>query len=437
MSRITKILSGLKKRRADASPGEPAVRAGQAPKNRAKKALIGGVVLGLVCMAGWLWWSRQKIAAPASVAQTPAKPISVPQAISPPIGATSGEEVSQVITASQPVAEAIHEAAPKEDAPDETAPKKIAHPLPSPLPSPLPHEAPLSNSLPQAGERTNVKSNLQFWGEEGKGSLRELHIKETKQETGNAVSSPEPGALPPSAVRAHATKSRRKHNKVASSPAPGKENMARDTESGGAPVPDGGVSKQVKPLSARQQADNEYRRANGLVEQGRTVDALAGYETALQLDAGHDAARQAMVVLLLETKRNADAERVLQDGLKYNIKNSGFAMLLARIQVERDALWSALLTLQKTLPYAERQADYQAFVAALLQRLNRHKEAVMHYQSAVQLSPNSGVWWMGLGISLQALQQNEEARAAFRHALESRTLNADLQAFVAQKLKEL
>ena len=171
------------------------------------------------------------------------------------------------------------------------------------------------------------------------------------------------------------------------------------------------------------------------MQQGRNDEALAGYESAVQLDAGHESARQALAVLLLQNKRYGDAERVLQEGLKLDIKNSVFAMLLARIQVDRDASWSALLVLQKTLPYAERQPDYQAFVAALLQRLNRHKESVTHYQIALQLSPNSGVWWMGLGISLRALQRDEEARVAFKHALESHTLNADLQTFVTQQLK--
>ena len=50
-----------------------------------------------------------------------------------------------------------------------------------PLPGPLPYEAPLSNSLPQAGERTNVKGNLQFLGEGDKDSLREFHVTGTLQ----------------------------------------------------------------------------------------------------------------------------------------------------------------------------------------------------------------------------------------------------------------
>ncbi len=42
---------------------------------------------------------------------------------------------------------------------------------------------------------------------------------------------------------------------------------------------------------------------------------------------------------------------------------------------------------------------------------------------------------MGLGISLQAEQRNEEARVAFMRAIESRTLSAELQAFVKQQIK--
>jgi len=187
----------------------------------------------------------------------------------------------------------------------------------------------------------------------------------------------------------------------------------------------------------QQQAENELHKAAELMRQGHVNEALAGYEAALQLDANLDTARQAMIGLLLENKRNSEAERVLREGLKSNPKRSDYAMLLARLMVERDASWSALLVMQKTLPYAERQADYQAFLAALLQRMNHHQEAVNHYKVAVQLAPSSGLWLMGMGISLQATQHNDEARDAYRHALESRSLSAEMQAFVAQRMKEL
>lgn len=192
----------------------------------------------------------------------------------------------------------------------------------------------------------------------------------------------------------------------------------------------------LKQVSPAQRADAEFRRGILLMQQGRISEAIASYEMALKLDAGLHAARQALVALLLEGKRGADAERVLQDGLKLRPEQTAFAMLLARLQVERGAAEQAMATLEKSLPYADEQADYQAFVAALLQRQDRHKEAVNHYQIALQLVPGNGVWLMGYGISLQALQRNEDARDAFRRALDSQTLGPDLQRFVQQKLNK-
>lgn len=197
------------------------------------------------------------------------------------------------------------------------------------------------------------------------------------------------------------------------------------------------VNKQLKTESPRQQAENEFRQAYALAQQGLLKEAAAGYERALKLDASHDMARQSLVAVLLDSKRNAEAEKVLHDTLVLNPKDTHYAMLLARLQVERNALTLALDTLKKTLPFAEQQADYQAFMAALLQQQNRHQEAITHYQVALQLSPNAGLWLMGLGISLQALKKNDEATDAFQRALNSHKLSPELEAFIGQRLKEL
>lgn len=202
-------------------------------------------------------------------------------------------------------------------------------------------------------------------------------------------------------------------------------------------LPDANLPGAVKQVSLRQQAEAEFHKATVYMQQGRSVEAQAGLEAALRMDAGLDAARHSLVSLLLESKRNTGAEQVLQEGLKIRPANSGYAMLLARLQVQRGDLDQAIATLVLTLPHAVQQADYQAFYAALLQRRARHKEAVEHYQVALKASPNSGVWLMGCGISLQALGKNDEAKEAFLRALTSKTLSAELQAFVQQKIKAL
>lgn len=209
----------------------------------------------------------------------------------------------------------------------------------------------------------------------------------------------------------------------------------RAPDARGAVQPSGGMP--LKRVSPEQRADAEFRQAVAAMQQGHIADAIAGYRAVLRLDAGHDEARQALAALLLESKQGAEAERVLQERLNARPGHTGFAMMLARLQVEHGALEAALATLEKSLPYADAQADYQAFFAALLQRRNRHKEAITHYQIALQLAPDNGVWLMGYGISLQAVQRTADASSAFRRALESGTLTPELQAFVQQKLKEL
>ncbi len=190
----------------------------------------------------------------------------------------------------------------------------------------------------------------------------------------------------------------------------------------------------IKQVSSAQLAEAEFNKAITAMQQGRVAEAIAGYETVLSLDPKHDTARQTLVALLLENRRHNDAERVLQDGVRHN--PAAFAMLLARVQIERNALIEAVLTLEKSLPYAEKQADYQAFLAALQQRQDRHADAIIHYQLALQQAPNNGIWLMGLGISLQAVQRPIEAKTAFQRALNSTGLTPELRTFIQQRLRE-
>lgn len=202
-------------------------------------------------------------------------------------------------------------------------------------------------------------------------------------------------------------------------------------------TPPASVSLPAKKISTVQQAEAAFHQAIATMQQGKIAEALAGFETVLSLNPAHEAARQTWVALLLENKRSAEAERVLQAGLLQNPQQVAFAMLLARLQVERGALSAGLNTLETVQLYANEQADYQAFFAALLQRQGRHEDAVSHYQRALQQFPSNGVWLMGMGISLQALLRPVDAKDAFQRALNSQTLSPELQGFVQQRINSL
>ncbi|MGJ7918703.1 tetratricopeptide repeat protein [Massilia sp. LXY-6] len=187
--------------------------------------------------------------------------------------------------------------------------------------------------------------------------------------------------------------------------------------------------------SASQRAEGEYRRALASLQDGRVTETVAALEQVLRLDPGHDAARQTLVGLLIEAKRGDEAIRHLQAGLALNVRQPALAMLLARMQIERGG--SGIETLTRTLPYAGSNADYHAFLAGALQRDQRYREASEQYHAALRAMPGNGVWWMGLGMSLQAEKRNAEAQEAFQRARASGTLSAELQAFVERRLQQL
>lgn len=202
----------------------------------------------------------------------------------------------------------------------------------------------------------------------------------------------------------------------------------------------GGSAKNQRALQGRQEsgaqrAEGEYRHALSALQDGRMTEAVAALEQALKLDPTHDAARQTLVGLLIEAKHSEEAIRHLQAGLALDPRQPALAMLLARLQIEGGG--NGVDTLLRTLPYAGNNADYHAFLAGALQRAQRHREAAEQYQAALRAAPGNGVWWMGLGMSLQAERRNAEALDAFQRARTSGTLSAELQAFVERWLQQL
>jgi MSHA biogenesis protein MshN len=199
-----------------------------------------------------------------------------------------------------------------------------------------------------------------------------------------------------------------------------------------AAAPAGGAITELTP---KQVAENTYRRALTSLQEGRVSNALADLDRALEIDPRNDAARQTYISLLLENKRTDDAIRQLRLALGIDPRQPGLAMVLARLQLEKGG--PALQTLMNTLPYAGNSADYQGFLAGVLQREQRHAEAAARYREALKLSPQSGVWWMGLGISLQAEQHLPEAREAYARARATPGLTPELNAFLDRKLEQL
>ena len=197
------------------------------------------------------------------------------------------------------------------------------------------------------------------------------------------------------------------------------------------------IEKKMRMSSPRERAENEYRRALGLVNQGRVQEGTAVLRGALSEDTGHAGARLALFGLLVEQQRLEEAQTLLEVTLARDPAQPQMASQLARLKLERGDVRGAAEALGKAAGAAADNPEYRALHAAVLQRLTLHKDAVTEYQAALRLAPQAGVWWMGLGISLEADGRGAEAREAYQRARASGVLSAELDRFVEQKLRQL
>ncbi|MDE2440330.1 MAG: tetratricopeptide repeat protein [Betaproteobacteria bacterium] len=203
-------------------------------------------------------------------------------------------------------------------------------------------------------------------------------------------------------------------------------------------APSGPVKIEKSPVAAtpRDRADAEFRKAESALVSGRSGEALDSMRAALKIDPSYVLVRQALLRQLLDMRRMDEAMMVLQEGVDLLPAQTGWAMSLARLQLEHGDLVAADRTLTHSQSYAEGNADYAGFQGHVKSRIGAHKQAVAHYQRAVRLAPNEGRWWLGLGLAQEADGRLPEARDALRRALAAGSLNADLSALAEQHLRQ-
>jgi len=187
--------------------------------------------------------------------------------------------------------------------------------------------------------------------------------------------------------------------------------------------------------SPADKAENEFRRGVDLLKRGRATEAEAAFRSALAADAKHRSARQAQVALRIERGDLAEASRLLNEALAVDPKQPDFAVALARIHVERGDLPGALAILDAAA--TDGYGDLHVLRGTVLQRMGSHQPAADAYRAALRANASTPQVWLGLGISLEALQKRPEAAQAFRNALVAGPVSPEVRTFAEQRIQAL
>ncbi len=200
------------------------------------------------------------------------------------------------------------------------------------------------------------------------------------------------------------------------------------------PSAPGNVDKRMLLLPAAQRAQSLFRQGLELAGTGHARAALDKLQEALKLDAGLLSARHGAATLWLELGQPAQAETLALQGLELAPQEPRLIYLLARILADRGDAAGAIARLDSSRAL---DADGFGLRAGLLSQQGNFQRALADYEQAVRQQPGNSLWWLGLGVALEAAGHAPQARQAYTRAQTIGIARHDLNLFVDQKLASL
>lgn len=211
-------------------------------------------------------------------------------------------------------------------------------------------------------------------------------------------------------------------------PAPGEETFNTDIQS---------VKKSQLQLSPKQEAELAYTKGYSLLKQNKVYSAESKLLLALEHNLNHIKAREMLVGLYLKTGRKVEAKDILIKGIVLLPSYTNFTKLYARLLLDNNEINQAVKTLLKNKPALSSDPNYYALLAASYQRQKNHNAAAKTYVDLLKIKPREGIWWVGMAISLEALNKKQDALNAYEKARQTGTLNTRISNYSSQRLKQL
>ncbi len=194
----------------------------------------------------------------------------------------------------------------------------------------------------------------------------------------------------------------------------------------------GSVHIEQVDMTPRQLATNAEQRAQKALDSNNLSEAISQYEDALRYMPSDEKVRQTLSALYYgkgETRKSAD---LLQRGIERNVNSQALRIALSKLLIKESQQQAALTPLLYLPDQASTQ--YLSLRAALAQKVNQDEIAEQSYQKLVEIAPDNGRWWMGLGIQQERGLKPQQALISYQYALQKLGLSSQSQQFIRQRL---
>ncbi|WP_115720058.1 tetratricopeptide repeat protein [Gallaecimonas mangrovi] len=189
------------------------------------------------------------------------------------------------------------------------------------------------------------------------------------------------------------------------------------------------VKREV--LTPSQQAQGLYQSGLLAWQQQQVLEAESDWKKALAAKEDFKPARLALASLYQQQRRLEDAAAVL---LPMSDSDSDISLALARVLVQQGKVADAYQQLEMTPPTTKTGLQLKAELARLSGNL---PAAADQYRRLANRYPDDGRLWMALGLTLEGLHQNSDAKAAYQKALAAASLSNEARRYAQSRWQAL
>jgi tetratricopeptide (TPR) repeat protein len=177
--------------------------------------------------------------------------------------------------------------------------------------------------------------------------------------------------------------------------------------------------------------------AISLLQKGKTDEAIAHYNKALELDPNYGEGHYNLANALLRLGRTQEAVAHYEKALEIYPKNISARYNLASVLVQSGRVEEGIAHHRKALELNPKNAAAHNNLGVALLRAGRVEEAAAHYRQALALDPNNSQANYNLANTLVQKGQLDEAVQYYKRALQSNPRDAAAHDRLSKVLRQL
>ena len=199
--------------------------------------------------------------------------------------------------------------------------------------------------------------------------------------------------------------------------------------------PNASLSRTAVVLTDQERSDQAYASALNQYNQGQHLTAKDLLKDALVYYPKNRQARQLLAAIHIFEQRPDIAASVIEQGLTANEKDMDLLRFYLQALVQMENYSKAISVMETNFQLTA--PEDMAYLAGLYQKNKQHIHAVKFFSQALRIIPANSVWWMGQGISLEALGQTQQALDSYQQAITTGRLSTQLGEFVLLRISNV